>query len=148
MAQVSVRKRGMIAKKTITSPFDHNAVFTIRKATNREDVERQNFFSKVRTIQNLGTPNELIMERDIQMGQVQIDSILLLLDDWNIADENGDVYPITEDNLLDFLKSSERRWLYEEIMDFNPIWKGEDEEKDGSEEISGPSSSDSLPAGN
>lgn len=145
--QVSKRTRGMRATKVVTSPWDPTAQFTIRKASNREDVERQNFFSKVRTIQNLGTPNELIVERDIAMGDVQVDTIVLCTDDWNLADENNEIYPIMEETVLDFLKVAERRWLYDEILDFNPMWKGEEEEKVGSEAISSPNSNPSLEAG-
>lgn len=146
--QVSRRKRGMKEKKTITSPYDKSLKLVIRKATNREDVERQNLFSKMRTIQNVGTPNELIIERDIQMGQVQIDTILLCMDDWNLADEDGEIYPMTEDNLLDFFKPAERRWAYQMIMEYNPMWLGEEEAKEDSEEISNGKSTPSLEAQN
>ena len=146
--KVSIRSRNMKQVKVVTSPYDPTATFTIRKATNREDVERQNLFSKVRTIQNLGTPNELIIERDIQMGDVQIDTIILCTDDWNLADENGDIYPIIEETLYDFLKAAERRWLYQQILEFNPMWMGEDEEKVESEEISSLNSNASSPEAN
>lgn len=147
MGNVVVRKRGMKQTKVVQSPYEAGVEFTIRKATNREDVERQNMFSKMRTIQNVGTPNELIIERDIHMGTVQVDTIVLCTDDWNLGDEDGEVYPIMDETVLEFLKPSERRWLYDEIMKYNPMWMGEDELKDESEKISSPNSNNSLEAG-
>lgn len=131
---MSIRRRGMRKTIEVTSPYDKTAKFTIARATNREDVERTNLFSKMRVIQNLGTPDELITERDIAMGDVQVQTIMLCTEKWNLSDDNGRIYEISEDNILDLLSGAERRWLYEAILDFNPIWKGEEEEKEGSEE--------------
>lgn len=129
-----VRRRGMRKTIEVTSPYENAFVATIARATNREDVERTNLFSKMRIVQNPNSPNEIITERDIAMGTVQVETILLCLEKWNITDDNDRVYEISEDNILDLLTGGERRWLYEEIMDFNPIWKGEEEEKAESEE--------------
>lgn len=131
---MSVRRRGMRKTMEIVSPYDKNAVFTIAKATNREDVERTNLFSKMRVVQNPDTPNEIITERDIPMGDIQVTTILLCLEKWNLQDDNGRIFEISEDNVLDLISSAERRWLYEAILDFNPVWKGEMEAKDESEE--------------
>jgi hypothetical protein len=131
---MSLRRRGMRKTIEVASPWDPDAKFTIARATNREDVERTNMFSKMRVIQNLGTPNEIITERDIPMGSVQVGTIILCCEKWNLKDDNGRIYEITEDNILDLLSGAERRWLYESILDFNPIWKGEEEEKVDSEE--------------
>lgn len=139
----SIRRRHMRKTMDVVSPYDPKAVFTIARASNREDVERTNLFSKMRVIQNLGTPNELITERDIPMGTVQIETILLCLEKWNLEDENGKVYQITDENVTELLSGAERRWLYEEILDFNPIWKGEEEEKVDSAPSSSLSSDDS-----
>lgn len=139
----AIRRRGMRKTIEVASPYDKNAKFTIARASNREDVERTNLFSKMRVIQNVGSPNELITERDIPMGTVQVETILLCLEKWNLADDNGRVYEISEDNILDLLSGQERRWLYEAVMDFNPIWKGEEEEKDESEDKSSHSSASS-----
>lgn len=140
---MSIRRRGMRKTMEVTSPYDKSAVFTIARASNREDVERTNLFSKMRVIQNLGTPNELITERDIPMGDVQVNTILLCLEKWNLKDDNGRIYEISEDSILDLLSGAERRWLYESILDFNPVWKGEQEEKVEYEENSKDNSEDS-----
>ena len=139
----STRRRGMRKTMEVSSPYDKDAKFTIARASNREDVERTNLFSKMRVIQNLGTPNELITERDIPMGDVQVNTILLCLEKWNLQDDSGRIYEISEDNILDLLSGAERRWLYEAIMDFNPIWRGEEEEKNESEDSSSLSYGDS-----
>lgn len=130
----SVRRKGMTKSKTVTLTLDPDAQFTIRKASNRDDVERANLFSKMRYIQNLGTPDELITERDLPQGDLQVSTIMMCLTGWNLEDDNGRVYEINEENLLELLSAGERRELYGKILDFNPIWKGEDEGKDDSEE--------------
>lgn len=130
----SVRQKGMSKTKTVTLPYDKAAQFTIKKATNRDDVERSNLFSKMRMIQNLGTPDELITERDIPNGELQLATIMMCLVGWNLEDDKGRVFEINEENVLELLTAAERRQLYSEILDFNPIWKGEDEGKDESEE--------------
>lgn len=129
-----VRHRGRRKTIEVTSPYKDPFTATIARATNREDVERTNLFSRMRQIQNTGTPDEIIIERDFEMGSIQIATILLCLEKWDLADDQGRVYEITEDNLLDLISGQERRWLYEEILNFNPIWKGEEEEKNDSEE--------------
>lgn len=130
----SVRKKGMQKTKTVTLSQDPTAQFTIRKASNRDDVERANLFSKMRYIQNLGTPEELITERDMPNGDLQIETISMCLVSWNFEDEGGRVYEVNRENILELLSASERRELYGEILDHNPIWKGEEEGKDDSEE--------------
>lgn len=132
----SVRKKGAHKTKEVVLPQDDNAKYTIRKASNRDDVERSNLFSKMRMIQNLGTPDELITERDIPNGDLQVQTILMCLIGWNYEDENKRTYDINEDNILDLMSAAERRTLYTEILDFNPIWKGEEEGKEESEENS------------
>lgn len=126
MSQIAIRRKGVRPTKVVTSPHDEHAQFTIAKATNREDVVRQNMYSKVRMVLNSNTPDEITQERDVPMGDVQVDTILLCLEGWTLGDENG-IYPITKDNVLDYLKAAERVWLYREVMDLNPLWKGEEE---------------------
>lgn len=142
----SVRKPGVRKTIEITSPFDNPFVAEIARASNREDVGRMNMFGKVRIVQNQNTPDEIVTERDYPMGDVQIDTILLCLVKWDITDDTGRVYPINRDNLLDLISGQERRWLHDQIMDFNPIWKGEEEEKLESGESSDLSLSDSSKA--
>src|SRR4051812_9668391 len=144
----SVRQKGMRKTIEVTSPYENPFTATIARATNREDVERLNMFGKVRVVQNQATPDEVVTERDMPMGDVQVDTIKLCLVKWDIEDENGRIYPITRDNILDLLTGAERRWLHDEVMDHNPIWKGEDEEKVESEESSSLSSASSSEAKN
>ena len=132
----SVRKKGMQKTKTVTLTYDPTAQFTIKKASNRDDIERSNLFSKMRMIQNFGSPEELITERDIPNGDLQLATILMCLVSWNLEDENKRTYEVNEENVVELLTAPERRALYTEILDFNPIWKGEEEGKDDSEESS------------
>lgn len=128
-----VRQRGMHKTKTVSPPWEEEVQFTIKKASNREDVERSNLFSKMRMIQNVGMPDELITERDIPNGELQVATIMMCLIGWNLQDEHKRIYEINEGNLLDLLTPGERRWLYGEVLDYNPIWKGEvdEEEEEG-----------------
>lgn len=128
------RRRGMQKTKTVSPPHDTDVQFTIRKASNRDDVERSNLFSKMRMIQNLGTPDELITERDIPNGELQVATIMMCLVGWNLQDDHKRIYEINEDNVLELMTAGERRWLYGEILDFNPIWKGEVDEDEEEEE--------------
>lgn len=129
----SVRSRGLTKQKTLTSPIDPDAHFVIKKATNRDDVERSNLFSKVRLIQNLGSPDEIIQERDNPAGEIQVATILLCLVSWDLTDEKGRVLDTTIDNILDCLDPAERVFLYREIMKFNPIWRGKETNEDDPE---------------
>lgn len=139
----SVRQKGMRKTIEVVSPYENPFSATIARATNREDVDRLNMFGKVRVIQNPTTPDEVVTERDMPMGDVQVDTIMLCLVKWDIQDESGRVYPISRDNILDLLSGAERRWLHDEVMNFNPIWKGEDEEKAESVESLSPNSESS-----
>lgn len=130
----SVRKKGMHKTKTVTLSYDKDAQFTIKKASNRDDVERANLFSKMRMIQNMGSPDELITERDVPQGDLQMATILMCLVGWNFEDEGKRTYDITEENILELMSAQERRELYMAILDYNPVWKGEEEGKDDSEE--------------
>ena len=134
-----VRIKGMVKTKTVVSPYSEDpkdpVTFTIKKASNREDVERSRLFSKIRYIQNLnGETDQVIQERDVAVGEIQVATILLCLIGWNITNDHGEIYPINEENLLDYLKPEERRWLFEQILDFNPMWKGEDTNDEGEEQ--------------
>ena len=130
----SIRKKGMQKTKTVTLSTDPKAQFTIKKASNRDDIERSNMFSKMRMVQNLGSPDEMITERDVPQGDLQMEAILMCLVGWNIMDEDKRTYDINPDNVIELLTASERRLLYIEILDFNPIWKGEEEGKEDSEQ--------------
>ena len=111
--------------KELKSPVDPEVTFTIKKATNREDVKRANLFSTTRyKVDENGTE---VAERDFEVGKLQMDTIELCLHKWNIED-NGRVVPITPDNLNEYILPKERVFLYEQILEHNPLWTTRGEE--------------------
>lgn len=127
----------MAETKTLISPFDatekdpetgeerevpeaDRGQFTISKATNRMDVQRQNMFSKVRYFSE---DDGVFSERDFPMGDLQIATIALCLKSWNLQDKLSHGVPINEQTIQDWMTADERQWLYEEIIEFNPIWQ-------------------------
>ena len=131
---MQVRTKAQFLKtKEITFPADpeygetEDTVFTIKRATNAEDVQRANLFSKVRFVYDA---DGYSTERDYPEGDMQMETIRLCLVDWNLCDEKGNKLPVTVPNMNTWLKATERKKLYSEILDFNPTWKyGRDEEK-------------------
>lgn len=123
--------RALTATKELTSPYDAEVHFKIKKADNRADVERANLFAKIDYVQP-DESGEVITRREIPMGDLQIRTILLCLVEWDIID-NGRPVPINFQTLLDYLLPEERVWLYNEILDFNPIWSNREATKSGAD---------------
>lgn len=107
----------------VKSPSDPNVEFRIKKATNREDVEMKNMFSKVRFIsqEDEDGPN-FVQERDFPRGDMEVETIKLCLVSWNIESSEGRLADITTNTIKDLLLPEERTFLYEKIIEFNPIW--------------------------
>jgi hypothetical protein len=131
----SIRQKGMTKTKVVTLKYDPTATFTIKKASNRDDVTRADMFSKVRMIQAVGN-DEMVTERDVPQGELQLATIEMCLVGWNLMDSSKRTYEVNSENILELLTAQERRELYNEILEFNPIWMGLDEGKDDSEESS------------
>jgi hypothetical protein len=114
--------------KTVTSTVDPEVNFTIKRAGNREDVQRANMFSKIEYV-NTEEDDGVISRRDFPVGDMQIATIRLCLVDWNLELANGNKVPINEATILDLLEPEERVDLYQEVLDFNPIWSNRDKRK-------------------
>lgn len=118
--------KAMLRTKSVQSPIDPEVEFIIKKATNREDVQRANLFSKVEYVnEDEGT----VMRREFPFGDLQMATIALCLESWNLTNDKGQPVPITEGTLLDYLDPQERIFLYNEILEFNPMWLGREPEK-------------------
>ena len=120
--------KSLTETRDIVSPSDPEVVFTIKRATNREDVERSNLFARVEYVQS-ADDGELVTRREFPMGDLQIMTIKLCLQRWSIEDANGRVVPINEQTLLDYITPEERVFLYEQILELNPIWSNRTEAK-------------------
>lgn len=114
--------------KELVSPNDPEVIFTIKKATNREDVERSNMFARVEYVQS-ADDGELITRREFPMGDLQVQTIKLCLVKWNLEDSKGQIIPVSENAILDCITPDERVFLYEQILDLNPIWTNRAEAK-------------------
>jgi len=120
--------RTLTETRDVVSPSDPEVVFTIKKASNREDVERSNLFARVEYVQS-ADDGELITRREFPMGDLQVMTIKLCLAKWTIEDAQGRAVPINEQTLLDYITPEERVALYEAIIDLNPIWSNRAEAK-------------------
>lgn len=113
--------------KTVVSEVDPETEFTIKKASNREDVQRTNLFAKVEYVTD-DEDGTIITRRDFPVGDLQLETIQLCLIKWNIED-GGRAVPITRQTMLDYLRPEERVQLYQEVLDFNPIWNNREQAK-------------------
>jgi hypothetical protein len=108
---------------TETSPDNPELEFTLRRMGNRERIKRQDLFAKLRYVQ---VDNEgLVTERELPMGQVALEDILMGLVGWNIEDPPGKQVPITKETIQDYLSPEEFDFVLDKIRDLNPIVFGE-----------------------
>jgi hypothetical protein len=104
---------------------------TVKKADNRAVIARQNLFDSVRYITE-GEEGTTVTERKFPMGELRLETIMLVLQDWNVADEKGNKYPISHKAVTDYLEPSEFMEAYDAIIAMNPVWGGEEGESSGS----------------
>jgi len=97
--------------------------FTLRRMGNRERIKRQDLFAKLRYVQ---VDNEgMVTERELPMGQVALEDILMGLVGWNIEDPPGTKVRITKESVQDYLSPEEFDFVLDKIRDLNPIVFGE-----------------------
>lgn len=119
----SIRRPFIGELKEVRSPEDDNAIFTIKRCSVRENQARKNLAATIRYIEqtNNGTA---VQERDVPVGDIEIETVFLGLHSWTLYDDNGQLYPITHDNILTYLSPAEFSLLLKEILDMNPAWRG------------------------
>jgi hypothetical protein len=138
----NIRRTGVVKSKTVSPPWAPTVMFTIKKANMIEDIERQNLYSRVRYIQDVETTNEMITEREAPQGDIQFETVMLVLIGWSLKDDDGNNLEVTRENALKYMEPRERVWLYQQAMQYNPLWMGRlDEGKDESASDSNPKSS-------
>ncbi len=128
--------------KTFASPIDPEYHFSIRRATTREHLARQNLSATMRYITREDS-GEFVTERDLPTGELKLQTLKLVLADWDIGDAAGNPLPINEDTIQRYLDPREFEFLYDKALECNPAWgnSGEEEIKNVSEPVS-PSSSE------
>ena len=119
-----VRSRASLQRKQVITPASNpDLELTVKKADSRAVISRQNLFDKVRYISD-GPEGETITERSFPMGELRLETVMLVLIDWNITDEGGNKYPITHKNVSELLEPAELMELYDGIIEMNEVWGG------------------------
>lgn len=112
--------------EVVTSPDDNETTFTIKRIGNREYLDHQNINKTIRYVQKDSEDGmEYASERDFPMGDMKLKTILLALSDWNITDAVMRAIPINEDSLKDYLSPDELDFVYDKVLDVNPILRGD-----------------------
>ncbi len=124
------------------SPDDPEVEFYVKRCGVRENIQRQDMSSSVRYIQRAGS-EEFVTEKDYPVGTTKANTILLALSKWNIEDSEGKPVAINYDNLVGvegnlggYVSPAEFDFLYEMVLQVNPIWAGTVEARKNSSEPS------------
>jgi hypothetical protein len=126
-----VRRPVLKESHTVRSPADENILFVLRRMGNRERIRRQNMFQSMRYITEEVTGRSIV-ERDVPMGEIAVQDVLMGLSDWNLTDQAGRPLPITEDTIQDYLEPEEFDFVLDEIRLLNPVvFGGTGERRDG-----------------
>lgn len=130
--------RTRILQDTVTEVYPRNEgaaddepelEFVLRRMGNRERIKRQDLFAKLRYVQ---VDNEgLVTERELPMGQVALEDVVMGLVGWNIED-GGRKIPINKETIQDYLSPEEFDFVLEKIRDLNPLVFGDRERTNGS----------------
>ena len=125
-------------------PEEDKTWFEHREMTEAEFQEFSNLTSTVRLGSKKKGKVEERAEMNMMLGTTRMFLLKLLIVDWNVIDEQGrDVEP-TENNIKKLNPSIVKVWI-DDIYDFNPILKGEDEEDEGDKVLT--SDGELLPKG-
>lgn len=117
-----VREPGAMNTKDVFSPSDPELCFTIKRAGVAENLARKNMAS---TLRYIDTANGQVTERDVPLGDLELDTVLLCLARWNVTDSLGKTIPINAQTLTSgYISPEELDFVYREILDFNPLWGG------------------------
>ena len=103
-------------------PDEPELEFVLRRMGNRERIKRQDLFAKLRYVQVDGEGT--VTERDLPMGQVALEDVVMGLVGWNLED-GGKKVAITKDSIQDYLSPEEFDFVLDKIRDLNPIVFGE-----------------------
>lgn len=117
--------RTRILQDTVTevSPDNPELEFVLRRMGNRERIKRQDLFAKLRYVQ---VDNEgMVTERELPMGQVALEDLVMGLVGWNLEDPPGKRVTITKESVQDYLSPEEFDFVLDKIRDLNPIVFGE-----------------------
>ena len=115
------RTKTLEVPKSVYKSPDEQTSFVVKYADNRAVLARQNLFDQVRYVTR-DTDGETETIRNFPMGDLRIETVTLVLTGWNVTDEDKKELPISRKTVLDCLDPSEMEWLYNQIIDMNPVW--------------------------
>lgn len=117
---------------TIDSPIDATIKFDIKRCGVSENIARQNMAATMRYVEQEAS-TKVVTERDYPLGNMRRDTILLALAGWNLTNDTGVPIPITKDTLVQYLDPKEFDFIYDKVLEVNPMWAngGEEEVKNG-----------------
>ena len=120
-----VRQKTLEVPKDIyTSPDGEQTTFTVKLADNRAVLARQNLFDEVRYVTK-DESGETETIRKFPMGDLRLETVSLVLLSWNLRPASeAPAFPVTVPNILDYVDPAEFEWLYNQIIDMNPVWGG------------------------
>lgn len=123
-----LKKRMPYTASTVefSSPDDTSVKFRIKKIGNRELIAYRDRDALIRyTTRNGDSGEEYISEKEYPRGSNQLDTILLCLSGWDIADPNtNQELAITRDTLIDYLSTEELDFLFDQCFEVNPVLSG------------------------
>lgn len=129
---MAVRARNSLTRtKVLTVPAEIFAApdgeqteFTVKYADNRAVLARMNLFDEVRYVSR-DADGETETIRSFPMGDLRLYTVKMVLLGWNIQPaKDQPTFPITEDTIQDLLDPAELAWLYDQVIDMNPVWGG------------------------
>ncbi len=123
-SSVKIRRPFVGELVTVYSPEDPEVAFTIKRCTNRENIQRKNMASTVRIVQEENGSQRFVQERDFPVGDMELESIALGLDSWNLHDENKNPVPVNRETIPQYTSPAEYDFLYKAILELNPMWRG------------------------
>jgi hypothetical protein len=102
---------------------DEKEIYTVKLADTRATLARANLFSSVRYI-TADESGETKTERDFPMGDLRLETVRLVLTDWNLTNDKGKKHAITHDSVMEFIDPDVFSWLYTRIIEMNTVWGG------------------------
>lgn len=113
---------------TVKSPSDPEVEFGLKRVGNREVMAHRDRNAAVRYIQRTDT-DEFISEKDYPVGTMKVDTVLLCLESWNVANDQHQVVKIDREAILSYLTPEELDFLYDQALEINPILSGREARK-------------------
>lgn len=108
---------------TVASPTSPEVQFGIKRVGNREVMAHRNMNSAIRYTQTEGS-DTFTTEKDYPVGSLRVDTVALCLESWNLTDSQQNPIKIDKEAILSYLEPEELDFLYEKVLEINPVLSG------------------------